>query len=351
MKVALICDTHVGARNDNLTVLKHTERFFKDTFFPYLKEHNIKKIIHLGDVFDRRKYTNHAILSRARKFFFNPIVEDGIDMDIIIGNHDCAYRNTADVNSPSLLLKDYPFNVYSEAEYVDVGGLKLLYVPWITPETIENTMEKIGEAKAKIIMGHLEIQGFEMDRGRIADHGLNASIFEPYLSVFSGHFHYKSFSNGIIYLGTAVPLTWADYNLTKGFHILDTESLELEFVENPINFFKRVVYDDSEGEMKVDFSEYDDCYVKIAVSKKTNPIWFEKFVDSMNKTNAANVMIVEESLFKAHSINDGGNIEIEDTMTFISKYIKDTDQKFTVPKEKLLSLFDNLYRKANELEI
>ena len=32
----------------------------KKIFFPYLDEHDIKQIIHLGDYFDRRKYVNFA---------------------------------------------------------------------------------------------------------------------------------------------------------------------------------------------------------------------------------------------------------------------------------------------------
>ena len=33
-------------------------RFYNEVFFPYLDEHDIKHIIHLGDYFDRRKYVN-----------------------------------------------------------------------------------------------------------------------------------------------------------------------------------------------------------------------------------------------------------------------------------------------------
>jgi DNA repair exonuclease SbcCD nuclease subunit len=52
MKLALITDTHFGARNDSLVFSTFFQKFYENIFFPTLKERNIKSVIHLGDVFD-----------------------------------------------------------------------------------------------------------------------------------------------------------------------------------------------------------------------------------------------------------------------------------------------------------
>ena len=54
MKIALLNDTHFGCRNDSPHFVQYQSRFYDEVFFPYLKEHNIKTLIHLGDVVDRR---------------------------------------------------------------------------------------------------------------------------------------------------------------------------------------------------------------------------------------------------------------------------------------------------------
>ena len=69
MKVALITDTHFGARNDNRVIQKHINQFFDETFFPYLKEHNIKEIVHLGDLMDKRKSVSYLTLKYVRENF------------------------------------------------------------------------------------------------------------------------------------------------------------------------------------------------------------------------------------------------------------------------------------------
>ncbi len=48
MKAALITDTHWGIRNDSVVYHKYFDKFYTNVFFPYLKEHDIKTIFHLG---------------------------------------------------------------------------------------------------------------------------------------------------------------------------------------------------------------------------------------------------------------------------------------------------------------
>ena len=88
MKIALITDTHWGARGDSLTFLNYFRKFYDNIFFPYLEKHNIKTCIHLGDVVDRRKYINFKILNDLRVNFIERLWKLGIDTHIFFGKQD-----------------------------------------------------------------------------------------------------------------------------------------------------------------------------------------------------------------------------------------------------------------------
>ena len=86
MKIALITDTHFGARNDSLAFNEYFYKFWEDIFFPYLDEHNIKTVIHLGDLMDRRKFVSYKIANHLsyRPNFINytyrdEMISDGIE--------------------------------------------------------------------------------------------------------------------------------------------------------------------------------------------------------------------------------------------------------------------------------
>ena len=53
MKVALVTDTHFGARSDNLAFDAYFEKFYTECFFPYLEKEGIKTIclslIHISE--------------------------------------------------------------------------------------------------------------------------------------------------------------------------------------------------------------------------------------------------------------------------------------------------------------
>ena len=292
MKIAILNDTHCGVRNDMVEMSEYQGRFYKEVFFPYLDQNDIKHIIHMGDYFDRRKYINFASLQRNIEHFIKPMQERGITMDLIIGNHDTYYKNTNDVNSPALLLYDQKgVNVIEEPKVMNYDGLDVAMVPWINNENHANTLTMIENTNAQVCMGHLEVAGFAMNKGIINEHGISKSIFGKFDTVFSGHFHHKSDDGHIFYLGAPYEFYWNDCDDRKGFHVFDTETRELEFIRNPLTMFNKVHYHDQDKTlddiMAVDFDHYKGSYVKLIVHTKTNPYWFDMFVDKPTGATAS----------------------------------------------------------------
>ena len=167
MKIALLNDTHFGARNDSLIFDDFFHKFYDEIFFPYLKENNIKTLIHLGDVVDRRKFINFRIAHNFRKKFMKRLWDEKIDTHIIIGNHDIYYRNTNKVNAIKELCTtadgtNEPW-IYEEAKVVDFDGTKLLMMPWINPENEADSIEMLKTAEADVCMGHFDLNGFSQN--------------------------------------------------------------------------------------------------------------------------------------------------------------------------------------------
>ena len=105
-KVAIIGHVHIGVRDDKEVFHKYFEKFFTECFFPELEKRGVKTVIQLGDLFDRRKYVNFQSLKRSKEYLFDPLRDKNMFMYVLVGNHDIALRNTLEINSPELLLRD-----------------------------------------------------------------------------------------------------------------------------------------------------------------------------------------------------------------------------------------------------
>ena len=130
MKIAIINDTHFGARGDSQIFFDYFMRFFDDVFFPYLEEHNIDTIIHAGDLMDRRKFINFNILNQVRTRFMDKLKSKNIKMHCILGNHDVYYRNTNEINSIRELFSN-DLTLYEKPEVVNFDGLDIALLPWV----------------------------------------------------------------------------------------------------------------------------------------------------------------------------------------------------------------------------
>jgi DNA repair exonuclease SbcCD nuclease subunit len=347
-KVALVTDTHFGARSDSVPFDKFFRKFYDETFFPEIDRREIKTIFHLGDCFDRRKYINFNTLSSCRDYFFDAAKQRGIEVVMIVGNHDTFFKNTNNVNSPGLLLNDYTnVTAYSGPVEYSVDGTSILLMPWICTDNYNECMNAIKISNSQVLFGHFEIAGFQMYKGHENDEGFDPKLFEKFDLVCSGHFHHRSSKGNITYLGNPYEMTWADYDDARGFHIFDTGTRELEFIENPNHTFTKIYYDDTK-DIGYGDEDFADKHIKLIVVNKTDYYKFDQFVDSIYKANPLELKIVEDmSEFEAQALGDEP-VDVEDTLTLLSQYVDAIETE--ADKDKIKTLMKTLYVEAQNYE-
>ena len=344
MKIAIITDTHYGARKGSKHLHDYFEKFYNDIFFPTLEKEKITTVIHMGDIFDSRKSIDYQSLEWAKRVVFEPLKK--YKVYAITGNHDCYYKNTNYVNSPELLLKDYSnIKTYSKANEIEVDKLKILLLPWINTENYDESLSLIKKTTSRVVMGHLEVNGFRATRGHMMETGMDVSVFDKFEKVYSGHFHTRSDDGKIYYLGNPYEMFWNDVNDPRGFTILDTDTLTHTSINNPYKLFYNVYYEDNNYKL-FNATEYANKIVKVIVRKKSKPKDFEKFIDKLYSVGVQDLKIVEN--FEIHENEDFQIDEEENTLSILNRYIEESD--FEYDKNIVKGIFQDLYRQACEVE-
>lgn len=350
MKIAFICDTHFGVRNDSPFFLDNALGFFEKQFFPYLKEHGITQIIHLGDFFDRRKYVNFNTLSSVRRRFINKLVDDGLHLHVTVGNHDTYFRNTNDLNSLKELLtgKYDNITVYEKPQTIQFGDFCFGIIPWVTKENEAEVLDFISKCPCRMIGGHFEINGFQVVLGVKHMHGFTTEMFNRFDRVLSGHFHIKQSQGNIHYLGTQYQLNFSDVYSKKGFHVYDTQTDELEFIENTNNIFHIFNYDDSSPEEIKKIATFikdtnlKHGFIRVTVRSKSKQEIFDRFVDALWEKGIQDLSIIEEQI--DHKASGVEFTESEDTMSIIGREIDAIERD--IDKGKLKTLIRDIYMES-----
>jgi len=344
MRVAVITDTHYGARKGSTHLHNYFQLFYDNIFFPTLEREKIDTVIHMGDIFDSRKSIDYQSLEWAKQVVFEPLRK--YKVYAITGNHDCYYKNTNHVNSPELLLNDYSnISTFSKATEINIDGLDILLLPWINSENYDESLEAIQNSKSKVAMGHLEINGFKATRGHMMEDGMDTDVFSKFNAVYSGHFHTRSTDGKINYLGNPYEMYWNDVNDTRGFHIFDTDTIIHTPVNNPYKLFYNVYYEDTPYQT-FDSTPYENKIVKVIVRKKTNPKQFQKFIDKLYATGIQDLKIIEN--FELIEGEDFEMDEDENTLSLLNRYIDESE--FHLDKNIIKGIFQDLYRQACEVE-
>ena len=354
-KIALIADTHFGIRNDSPVFHDYFKASFQ-FFFEYLQENQIKHVIHLGDLFDRRKYLSYLTSAVCRTQFLLPLQNNNIETHIIAGNHDHYYTNTYEVNSLDEVVGNRYSNIktYNRPQTITIDNLDILLLPWINQANKDETIKEIQNTKAQVVIGHLELSGFQMYKGVSSDHGEETKTYDKFDLVFSGHYHHKSSVGNIHYIGAFAEYTWADFNDSRGFTVFDTETREFEFIKNPKSIYKMIPYDDVKTPdiiqkiKSTDFSQYKNTYVKVLCIKRENTFAFDMLIDALYKAGPVDISVVEDISTFTDNQEDDVVDQAQDTTTILSSYIKGLT--LPVDNDKMVNYMRSIYNDAISME-
>jgi len=346
MKVAIITDQHFGARKGADYLHKYFKKFYEDVFFPTIESQGITTVIDMGDTFDNRRNIDLASLEWSKKVYFDRLKSMKIKLHSIVGNHTAYYKDTNEVNTIDLLLKEYNNIItYSSTTEVKFDKLKVLFVPWINSENYNDTLNLIKKSKCKVAMGHLELNGFTATPGHTMEHGMDSKPFDKFEKVYSGHYHQRSDNGKVFYLGNPYEMFWNDVNQTRGFHIFDTDTIEHTPINNPYKLFHNIYYQDQNYKL-FDSRELKNKIVKVIVRQKTNQKQFEKFIDKLYSSGIQDLKIIEN-----FQLQESGDFEVEDTentIGILNRYIDESE--FEGDKTMVKGILQKIYAEACEVD-
>lgn len=345
MKIALISDIHFGVRKNNEVFLDSQIRFFEEQFVPYLKQNGIDHIFILGDLFDNRSSTNTKVMNAVYDIFDKKL--NSFKVWMIVGNHDCYFNSTVEINSLKFLEKFENVTLIEKMTQLEIDGKKIIMVPWIT-DNISFVREFAQKEKFDFCFGHFNINGFHFNKFKKSEDGIQGRIFSNCKKVFTGHFHIRNsqtiLGSEIIYIGSPFQLTRNDIDENRGFVVLDTSTSEHTYVDNNVSLkYIKLKYPEKFTSSKIKnniidvYVTYDETYNENKVDK------YVKKIEDFGPAMTPNIFVENNS--DLSSDIDLENYKFGSMLDLMREYIDSLD---IGNKEEINQILIDLYNESTK---
>jgi hypothetical protein len=119
-------------------------------------------------------------------------------------------------------------------------------------------------------------------------------------------------------------LTWSDCNEPKGFHIFDTKTSQLDFIENKTKLYKKVYFNEDEDYM----SQIEDIAgktIKIFVLNKKSENVFQRYILEVEKKEPESFLVIDTT---DQIFGEDGDVSVENKsiIELIPEYLKEISQ-------------------------
>ena len=332
-KYILLGDTHLGTRKASDTWHNITLDFFKEISDVCVKR-GIDTVIHLGDFFHDRKHLNVKTIDIA--YEIENILQD-INMYIVIGNHDSFYKDQLYPSTIQIFKNSQNIHIVDKITYID----NIILVPWLTSPS-EIPKEFI---EGSTLMGHFAIRGFLMNDSITCNRGLDASEFEGFKYVYSGHFHTPSMKGNIKYIGAPYAQTFHDADGIRGYYVFEDEDLKFIEYKGAPRFTR--IYTDSD----IDEVIIKGNIVKVTFTEDYGTVKNESIMDNIKKfkplqlypdfSNIADVGTDDDRLEESASV-------IIDNVSIMKEYIEKSSPPTNIKKKTVLEIIENIIEEVSE---
>jgi len=352
--IGVVGDLHFFPSVDNTDKWEQVYDELGDWIVSEYTKRGIKTIIFLGDLFegriqlkkekgaDFRTYTH--LVKFLRKF-------DDFELAILVGNHDCFYKNTSDNHGLKafekwdniMLVDEKPeFIYYTQCSEPVMGDTddhipfsKLALVPWGT--------ELKDIPKADTIFGHFDIKTFKYNAHKTSEHGFKSEqLFRCSSNIISGHYHHhqvRKYKKGdIMYVGTPLQVNWGEANKDSYVMVFDCHENQItEKIENTISpKHLRLPLTGILGDKSI-LNGLGNSFLKIDVDKDIDKEKLTKLSSILTKKNGVReIDMIHQSTekFDEDYQDVAFSVDYEETMiSFIEEKIEDPKEIVILAKE------------------
>jgi len=309
-RIWILGDMHLGVRSSSLEWLDMMKDFYDNQFIPTLLENyqDGDILVQVGDAFDNRQSINIRVLHYAIDLFER--LGKILPVHVIAGNHDIWAKKSNEVTSIDTLKWIPNVAIYKESKTFNWGGKEVLLMPW--RRDTDHEKETLAEfPNSNIVFCHSEVRGIKLNKKVDNFHGVEASTYDRFDAVYSGHIHYRQQRGRLRMVGTPYELTRSDMDNTKGFDLVNLEDMSETFFENTISpkfvkFYLTQLYN-------VPLGEFKDAI-------KNN------YVDLYIPSNIATTSALSRLINKVQSISRKIDPNIYEQDTFLDKDMYDMDE-------------------------
>lgn len=318
MKVSIFSDIHWGVNKNNGDKITSCE-IVMDDMAKRMVDEGVEEVIFCGDWNHSRDFLSVGTQERARTAL-EKFASCFKHTHFIVGNHDCHYKNTNDVNSVEQFGLIPDVTVYKEYTEIDLDGVPVALCPWgYSPVKTPHLGAAFGhfDFTGAALVGATHVGAYTMDQ-----------LTNVAPLVFSGHFHvrkdYATKAGKIISVGCPYEQNWGDVGNVKGFYVMDTLDMNPIFHENdktpkhiPIRW---------SAIKKFDTNQIPNNYLKIIVDSDYEYENVVKVVQAFTTMNPKSIELDYQFQKELSSIqSELGDVSVLSHEEAINKYIDNMD--------------------------
>lgn len=289
MKVGVYTDVHCAFTSSilplrsadsryttRLDMIIDSFRFMYDTF----RQKGVDCIVNCGDLFDSCQLRAEEISAMAEALSYGGDVPEYH----VLGNHEVF--DTERQFCSNALLSNYSYIHLITQPTKLANGISFL--PYMRPDLAEADLPLI---QNKILFSHIDIAGSTVTPQHVLESGVDPHLLKSLFGlVVNGHLHAPQKLLGCVHnIGASTSLSFSDNESScPRFTIIDTDTLQMEFIDNPyaIRFIKGKAASLEDAKQLVASASPNSCVVRISLEEGCSRSAIQAFLDECASVKA-----------------------------------------------------------------